>query len=57
MMFFEPLPRRTKKVPKIDAMMHPAAISSGSIIIASAPSPAAPKKIEASTMVATTVTA
>ena len=50
-----PLPRRTKNVPITEVMMHAAPIASGSIIAAVWSSPT--KKMEASTIVATTVTA
>ena len=51
-------PSLTKKVPMIDAMMQTPPMASGYVIILSSMSPpAALKKIAASTMVATVVTA
>ena len=54
-MIFMLLPRRTKKVPTTDAKMQTAPITRGRPIIASTSAPA--KKIAASNIVATTVTA
>ena len=50
-------PSFTKKVPMMEAMMQTPPMASGYVIILSSMSPAPPKKIAASTMVATVVTA
>ena len=50
--------RRTKKVPMIEVTMQTPQMASGrSIMVSTTPAPAVRKKIAASTMVATTVTA
>ena len=52
------MPSRTKNVPMIEAMMQMPPMASGNVIIRSTiSSDTAPKKIAASTMVATVVTA